>query len=219
MGLFSWRCAVSGKSIAMAESRLGRDYSECYLVTPTKTYHEKAYSGYGEFGGFDAYELQGRAMIGEDDSLLEFMSKNELRDIAIFGNPTFKIKLVLAQYYTGQKYEELAESEDCPYAGCNFNVEYLLSLGIKEDICEDCGEFYEDCKCDICEECGNPCDYCSCKRCYICGERIADCDCERCPACGELMDDCTCDRCEVCGQLPTDCWCENEDDLEYYEEE
>lgn len=52
MGFFSWTCAVSGESIASIYATQPKEQSECYLVTPTQTFYEKAYEGYGEFQGY-----------------------------------------------------------------------------------------------------------------------------------------------------------------------
>lgn len=109
MGFFSWTCAVSGKSIlneyAIRENRLSESLMDCYLITPDKTYHEKAYEGYGVFDGHDVYDLLG----GGD--------RSEGIDLAFSGRAPFDIKVVLARYYTGQTYDELPASGDCPYQG------------------------------------------------------------------------------------------------------
>jgi hypothetical protein len=121
MGFFSWRCAKSGLSIASSYACLPDEYSDCYLVTPTNVYHESSYSGYGVFGGVDVYEL-----LGDGD-----------RDKGIFReDKPFDIKIVLAKYYNGEKYDELPPSDDCEYQGYFYDDEYLKSIGHSE-LCAD----------------------------------------------------------------------------------
>ncbi|MED4112288.1 hypothetical protein [Priestia megaterium] len=105
VGLCSWKCAVSGISIASVYSKQPSWQQECYLVTPGKVYYESCYQGYGEFAGMDIFCLMRESGAGKEDSE---------------GVAAFKPKIVLAKYYSGQRYEELAESELCPYAGYFF---------------------------------------------------------------------------------------------------
>ncbi|WVE35480.1 hypothetical protein U5A85_22745 [Priestia megaterium] len=65
-------------------------------MTPGKVYYESCYQGYGEFAGIDIFCLMRER------------------------GAAFKPKIVLAKYYSGQRYEELPESEPCPYRGYFF---------------------------------------------------------------------------------------------------
>lgn len=101
MGQFSWKCAVSGEALVEKWSPV-QDESEhsAYLVTPNGTYYEPCYEGYGVFGGKDVYEL-----LGDGDRGLGI-------DLHFGGNAPWEIKIVLADHYTGQTYDELEASED-----------------------------------------------------------------------------------------------------------
>lgn len=112
MGMFSWKCAVSGISVANVNVGLNSEQSKCYLVTPEKTYYEPAYQGYGVFGGFDVYELLGD---GDRNKGIKLDSKDR-------GN--FKIKVVLKKFYTGQNYDELKISNSCEYQGSSYPRNY-----------------------------------------------------------------------------------------------
>lgn len=162
MGFFSWKSAISGKSIAISYGILPLKYSDCYLVTPKKTYHERNYSGYGVFDGVDIYEILGREIVGIEKS--EAMKLEELREIGIFKPATFDIKIVLAEEYKGQTYDELPKSEDCPYQGAFFDEEYIRWLGLKDYFCNECNRLTDECECnlDYCAECGEHEDCCSC---------------------------------------------------------
>ncbi|MBU7315970.1 hypothetical protein [Paenibacillus oleatilyticus] len=105
MGMFSWTCAVSGKSLANIHSGMPPKQSKCYLVTPTETIYEDAYDGYGIFGGKDVYELLGNG--DRNKGISEHFS----------GKGKFDIKIVLKENYCGQTYEELPQSGDCEYQG------------------------------------------------------------------------------------------------------
>ncbi|OAB45988.1 hypothetical protein [Paenibacillus glacialis] len=105
MGMFSWKCAVSKLSIANVHSGQSPKRSQCYLITPTQSIYEDAYDGYGVFGGKDVYELLGD---GDRDKGI----KNDLS-----GKGKFEIKIVLKQFYKGQTYDQLLESESCPDQG------------------------------------------------------------------------------------------------------
>lgn len=105
MGFFSWRCAVSGESIANIYSLKPEEQTQCYLITPDKTYYEPAYGGYGKFAGVDVYEL-----LGDGDRMKGIDDYHE-------GKSKFDIKIVLKKHYKGQTYEELPPSPPCPYQG------------------------------------------------------------------------------------------------------
>jgi hypothetical protein len=105
MGFFSWKCAVSGESVANMYAGQPKYRSECYLITPGKTYHEPSYKGYGVFEGADVYGL-----LGEGD-------RDKGIDDYFGGMARFDVKVVLAKYYKGQSYDELSASEDCDRQG------------------------------------------------------------------------------------------------------
>lgn len=100
MGQFSWKCAVSNEALVSKENALRESECQAYLVTPNATYFEPAYEGYGEFGGVDVYELLGNG------------DRNVGIDLHYDGKAPWEIKIVLAEYYNGQKYEELPRSEE-----------------------------------------------------------------------------------------------------------
>lgn len=108
MGFFSWKCAVSGESVANVYSGKPKEQTECVLVTPTETLLESAYDGYGEFGGKDVYALLGD---GDRDTGI---------NLHFSGNGPFQIKVVLKKHYKGQTYSELPMSEDCEHQGYFF---------------------------------------------------------------------------------------------------
>ena len=124
MGQFSWLCAVSGEALIEKWSNvLEKSEHSAYLVTPDATYFEKCYEGYGVFGGKDVYEL-----LGDGD-------RNEGIDLYYEGKAPFEVKVVLADYYTGQTYDELEESSIDPNQGWK-------SSRLEEEECEE--EEYED---------------------------------------------------------------------------
>lgn len=106
MGQFSWKCAVSGEALVEKWSDvLEESEHSAYLVTPDATYFEECYEGYGVFGGKDVYELLGNG------------DRNEGIDLYYEGEAPFEIKIVLADHYTGQTYDELPASETDPDQG------------------------------------------------------------------------------------------------------
>ena len=121
MGQFSWLCAVSGEALIEKWSDV-KDESErsAFLVTPDATYFEKEYEGYGEFGGHDVY-----ALLGNGDRDLGI-------DLYYGGKAPWDIKIVLADHYTGQVYDELESSPDDPNQGWQSS-----RLEIEEEIDEE----------------------------------------------------------------------------------
>lgn len=107
MGFFSWKCAVSGESVANIYSGMDISQSDCVLITPNKVYFEPSYEGYGEFGGVDVYDL-----LGDGD-------RNKGIDDYFNGNPKHDIKVVLSKHYEKDKhtYDSLKASETCEYQG------------------------------------------------------------------------------------------------------
>ena len=168
MGFFSWKCCVSNLSIASNHTNLPEQYSDCYLVTPNKTYHEPSYEGYGKFDGVDIYELLGRekaknGVLSHIPEGFENPTSDYYRSFGIdiyYGKTApFEIKIILASEYTGQSYDELEESERCPYQGYFYDDEYLVSIGVcseeeedEEETCEYCGSSIYNCCCDGNEE-------------------------------------------------------------------
>ncbi len=117
MGYFSWRCAVTGKSIACVASTRGP--VPCVVVCPDDTaIREDCYDGYGDFGGYDIYELvaQWHGQAGRDAGLGIAFSEE--------GPPEYPIKIVALSAYTGQRYDELNPSEPCEYQGFFYPAEY-----------------------------------------------------------------------------------------------
>lgn len=127
MGQFSWLCAISGEALVDKWSNV-QDKSEhsAYLVTPDATYFEECYEGYGVFGGKDVYEL-----LGDGD-------RNEGIDLYYEGEAPFEIKVVLADHYKGQTYDELEKSPTDPNQGWKSS-----RLEAEDEECED-EEYYED---------------------------------------------------------------------------
>ena len=157
MGQFSWLCCVSGEALIEKYSNV-KDESErsAYLVTPTETYFEPCYEGYGDFAGNDIY-----ALLGNGD-------RNEGIDLYYGGKAPFDIKIVLADHYNGQTYDELPKSEDDPDQGWRSS---------RLDYCVECGESEDYCSCNDCEGCSNKLSDCSCK-CVNCFNYESECVCE-----------------------------------------
>jgi len=123
MGFFSWKCCKSGISIASSYNSEVWN-SECYVVTPHGIIYESAYEGYGDFGGFDIFEL-----LGNGDRTLgieRYHGENRREELP------FVPKIVIAAYYKGESYDELKESEMCPYQGYFFEEDYHLILLSKD---------------------------------------------------------------------------------------
>lgn len=157
MGQFSWLCCVSGDALIEKLSTV-KDESErsAYLVTPTETYFEPCYEGYGEFGGKDVY-----ALLGNGDRGLGI-------DLHFGNRAPFDIKIVLADHYTGQTYDELSKSKDDPDQGW---------VSSRLDYCSDCGNTLDICHCGYCEDCGLDTSDCSCY-CVNCFNHESECVCE-----------------------------------------
>lgn len=165
MGFISWKCSVSNKTIANINSILPGEYSNCYLVTPKKTYHEQYYYGYGRFDGIDVYELIGREVIGEEKyKTIEADQIRRLGIKAISDNKApFDIKIVLASEYKGQSYDALKKSEVCEYDGYFYDADFFRSIGWGDQICNECDNFKENCSCnDYCDDCGEHIVNCTC---------------------------------------------------------
>ena len=117
MGYFSWKCAVTGKSIACAASTRGP--VPCVVVCPDgTTIYEDRYEGYGDFGGDDIYEFvaQWHGRKGRDAGLDVAFNEED--------PPECPIKIVALPAYTGQRYDELKPSEPCEYQGFFYPAEY-----------------------------------------------------------------------------------------------
>ena len=110
MGFFSWKCAECNESVSNKWSSRPKD-SDCHLVTPHRTYHDKAYDGYGYFNGFDVYELLGGG-VGDAFRLKAINAYHSGNRDSL----PFKIKLVHTRC-AGKTYDELNESENCPSQG------------------------------------------------------------------------------------------------------
>ena len=126
MGVFSWKCAVSKKSIPNNMLGLDPEHSNVILVTPDNRKLHGSYDGYGRL------EVEGNSY----DIFEEVMKPNPPTDR--YGNhlasaPFFdsydeamkRVKLVLYSEYTGQSYEELDTSENCEYQGHFYDEDYI----------------------------------------------------------------------------------------------
>lgn len=105
MGFYSWKCSISGESVASITSGRPIEQSRCYLVTPEETIYEPRYEGLCEFGGQDVFELLGDG------------NREKGIDDYCEGEPKFEIKVVLKKHFNNQTYAELAASEICEYQG------------------------------------------------------------------------------------------------------
>ncbi len=138
MGFFSWKCAKSGNSIIHRYAGRPDDESDCYLITPYEVIHETSYGGYGYFNGKDIYYLLGCEILGER---AKAFSVDQVRSVGIEHKcPHFRIKVVMAKYYEGETYDDLPESEDCPYQGhfINFDDE------VEDDEYDNDDSYYND---------------------------------------------------------------------------
>lgn len=68
---------------------------------------------------------------------------------------------------------EYAVTAPVDYSGYDNDYEYD-----EDDVCEDCGEYTDECTCDDCPDCGEHVDECTCDDCPDCGERYEDCTCD-----------------------------------------
>lgn len=70
--------------------------------------------------------------------------------------------------------------------------------------------YHED-EIELCTDCDNPIDDCRCNSCNHCGGNRDYCDCVVCEYCQYLLDNCHCEFCKVCGgRIGHDCKCSND---------
>lgn len=105
MGFFSWKCAKTGKSIANTMALMPEWRSRCALVLPDRKIYELAYDGYGIFGDEDIFELLGDG--DRSKGIDRYYSDNP-------NDKPFDVKVVLADFYEGESYDDLSPS---PIAG------------------------------------------------------------------------------------------------------
>ena len=134
MGFFSWKCAVSGESIAAVQAGRHQEDSQAVLVTPDANYFEFAYEGNGVFNGVDVYEWVGARALKKTIDVFPmeyanlFMNNDyqqayeEKRkkgiDLSLQKKPErTPIKIVKMKHFDWQTYDELPESEVCPNQG------------------------------------------------------------------------------------------------------
>ena len=110
MGVFSWLTADTKESIPIQGA--SREPFPVVVVCPDDTHLiEKAYQGYGVFGGKDVYE-----------ALAEWHGRST-RDEGIdiyYDEDSLKYPIKIIRYEEGMKvplYGNLPVSEDCPYQG------------------------------------------------------------------------------------------------------
>ncbi len=115
MGFFSWKTADTKQSIWNVYTKKHRPV---YLLLPEgrPSISERAYEGYGEFGGVDAYELLARENgLGDNrESGIELAF-----DDSAYEKAKFHLKF---SFNENAKYEDLPPSERDPNQGY-FDVE------------------------------------------------------------------------------------------------
>ena len=109
MGFFSWTTADTGESIANVYS--GETVKDVYLLQPNgeNPILERAYEGYGEFNGTDAFEwlaLKNAGVADRDLGIRLFYEDDE--------ECKFPLKF---SFDPDAVYEELPESMPCPNQG------------------------------------------------------------------------------------------------------
>ena len=141
MGMYSWKCAVSGKSIRNTSSYHGA--TECVVVCPDdSTIAEPEYKGYRVFGGHDIIDL-----VATWNNIGGTREEAENTAIAMLSGKIerpadFKaIKIVAACAYEGQKYSDLPESVPCPYQG--LFVDFVVQTDTPCAEAEDGFRFYQ----------------------------------------------------------------------------
>lgn len=105
MGLFSWKCAITGKSIPHNYGGTVR------LILPNEQIIEGFYNGYGRVGEHDVFLSVAKALD------LPVKRRGDCFEENTFKLISENIKIVLSYAHGGQKFSELKVSEDCPYQG------------------------------------------------------------------------------------------------------
>ncbi|MDW1568373.1 hypothetical protein R7D93_24540, partial [Vibrio sp. YT-15] len=118
MGFFSWKTADTSESIANISSGKHKGVS-VYLLSPDGNHiAERAYQGYGRFGGVDAYAWLAKQNLGSDvEHLCLYDDENELRALGIELQYEAHSRITLPLKFSFNKcaiYDELPESEECP---------------------------------------------------------------------------------------------------------
>ena len=109
---------------------------------------------------------------------------------------------VLTNYNNGNPYrslEEFAKTASEPQPRSVVRAPYPRptisangEIGSVE-ICADCDNPVDDCRCNWCNDCDNHEDDCTCNMCLDCGNHVDDCRCNWCNDCDHHMDDCQCE--------------------------
>jgi len=122
MGYFSWKTCDTDRSIANQDSE--RPTFDVHMITPDgRTFTERNYEGYGEFGGKDFYELLAELNgLGSD--------RSAGIDLSFKGNPS-------GDDTPGVIYPKLVEELSWDVEGQYANLPNPTS-------CEDQGFFYSD---------------------------------------------------------------------------
>lgn len=113
MGYFSWKCAKSGKSIP-AYPNAKRDIREStvFLILPDNTRVSGVYDGFGCINhgiqSVDIYDALAPFVIGPG------ATSNDVTNYSVFQK---YIKIVRADMYSGEKFDELPISERCDRQG------------------------------------------------------------------------------------------------------
>lgn len=121
MGFFSWKTADTSESIANISSGKHKGVS-VYLLSPDGNHiAERAYQGYGRFGGVDAYAWLAKQNLGSDvEHLCLYDDENELRTLGIELQYEAHSRISLPLKFSFDQdaiYDELPESDDCPHQG------------------------------------------------------------------------------------------------------